>query len=354
MDFYAILDLPKTATDEEVQKKYRKLAMQYHPDRNPGDAEAVEKFKQVQEAYENLGDPDKRAFYDRNGHSQGRRPSPPPPRPQPKPEDFYRSVFGTFFGGDNRGRHIQVRLELELNELLTESSHSITYSKRKICRTCRGCGASSFKSCARCLGSGQVTTNQDPPFLFTTSCPECGGIGRKDTVRCADCAGTGYDVMKDCKQEVKIPPGIEHGMQVRVRGAGEDGAEGEPTGDLFVVVLTKPHPFFEREKSDLITEIPVSYSTLTAGGTILIPTLEGTFMSVKVPAGTQNGTRFRLKGRGLPVVGNHRKVGDILASVKMEIPTNLSDEYKEVLEKLRAMEEANPSPKVKAYGERVK
>lgn len=350
MDFYAIFDLPKTATQDEVNKRYRKLAMQYHPDRNPGDQEAVEKFKEMQTAYETLGDPEKRAFYDTNGFPQGQRAAPPPPKPEP----FHRSsVFNTFFGGDTRGRHVQVRLELELNQLLKESVQTITYTKRKICKTCRGCGASSYKPCSRCLGSGQVAHSENPPFVFTGPCPACQGMGRTDAVRCNECAGSGYGVLKDCKMDVKIPAGIDHGMQVRIRGAGEDGSEGDPPGDLFVVVLTKPHEFFKREGCDLVMEVPVSYSTLVAGGEILIPTLDDTMMSVKVPPGTQNGTRFRLKGRGMPDLTS-RKVGDILANVKLEVPTKIDGEYKELLEKLRAMEEANPGPKVKDYAERVK
>lgn len=347
MDFYAIFDLPKTATYEEINKRYRKLAMQYHPDRNPGDDEAVEKFKEVQAAYETLGDAGKRAFYDQNGFVQGQRAAPPPTA------DHLRSVFHSFFGNETRGRHVQVRLELSLNELLKESTHNITYSKRKICKSCRGCGASSFKSCPQCLGSGQRTQTQNS-FVFTGPCHHCQGQGRTETVRCGDCAGTGYDVLKDCKMDIKIPAGIDHGMQVRIRGAGEDGAEGDPAGDLFVVVLSKPHEFFKRENCDLLVEVPVSYSTLVSGGTILIPTIEDTFVSVKVPPGTQSGTRFRLKGRGLPDLQNQRKIGDILALVKLEIPTVADDEYKELMEKLKVAEEANPSPKVKAYTERVK
>lgn len=350
MDFYADLDLPRTATNEEIQKRYRKLAMKYHPDRNPGDTEAVEKFKQIQTAYETLGDQEKRGFYDLNGYPQGQRQAPPPP----SQETFFRSAFNTFFGGDTRGRHVQVRLELHLNELLKESIQTVIYTKRKICKVCRGCGASSYKPCGRCLGSGQIVQAQNPPFTFTGPCPACQGQGRTDAVRCGECAGTGYGVLKDCKLDVKIPPGIDHGMQVRIRGAGEDGADGDSPGDLFVVVLVKPHDFFAREGSDLLLDIPVSYSTLIVGGEVLIPTLQDTFMSVKVPPGTQNGTRFRLKGRGIPDLHSPRKVGDILASVKLEVPANLGDDYKELLEKLRAMEASNPSPKVKAYADRVK
>jgi molecular chaperone DnaJ len=348
MDYYAIFDLPKTSTDEEIQKRYRKLAMQYHPDRNPGDKEAVENFKRVQEAYETIGDPEKRAFYDQNGFPQGRRPTPPP-----RPEPTYRSsVFNAFFGGDTRGRHVQVRIEVELNQLLKEFVQTVTYSKRKICKTCQGCGASSFKQCPRCHGSGQISQAENPPFVFTTTCPNCQGMGRIDAVRCGDCAGSGYGLLKDCKLDVKIPAGMDHGMQVRVRSAGEDGSEGDPPGDLFIVVLVKPHKFFKREGCDLSLDVPVSYSTLVIGGEILIPTLDNTVVSVKVPAGTQNGTRFRLKGRGMPDLKSN-KVGDILANVKLEVPTKVSGDYKDVLEKLKDLENTQPSPKIEEYAESI-
>lgn len=355
MDYYQVFDLPRTATQDEITKKYRVLAKQYHPDRNPGDKSAEDKFKEISAAYDVIGDPEKRAFYDSHGHAPGRRSSPPPPQPSTvNASDFYKSVFGTFFGGDVRGRHVQVRLEVDLEDVLKESTHSIVYSKRKVCTTCRGCGASSFKPCQHCLGSGQITKTDKPPFVFTTSCPHCQGQGKTDSVRCADCSGSGYGLIKDCKLDVKIPAGIDQGMQVRVRGAGEDGASGDPPGDLFVVVLIKPHEFFSRDGANLTIEIPVSYSTLVSGGEILIPTLDKTFMSVKVPPGTQNGTRFRLKGRGMPDIQKPKTNGDILASVKLEVPQGLDAEYTELMEKLREFESKNPSPKVKAYADRVK
>ena len=344
MDFYEVFGLPKTATDEEIQKQYRKLAMQFHPDRNPGDDEAVEKFKKVQTAYEVLGDPEKRVFYDQNGHPPGKRGYQPPS--QPPRSDFFRSVFNTFFGGDDRGRHVQVRVELELHQLLKDTIQNITYSKRQICKPCRGSGIKEFKSCDRCLGSGQVVTISDPPFELHGPCPSCNGSGKLKITKCDTCAGSGHGTLKDCKLDVKIPAGIHHGMQVRVPGAGEEGGEGDPPGDLFVVVLTKPHEFFKRDTVDLLTEIPVNYTTLALGGEILIPTLDNSFVNVKVPPGTQPNTRFRLKGRGLPDFRVPKKSGDILATVKLEVPNNVSEEYKEALEKLRENEKSEPTPRV--------
>ncbi len=349
MNFYEIFDLPKTATQEEIDKQYRKLAMKYHPDRNLGDDSAVEKFKEMQEAFETLSNPAKRAYYDQHGFPQGKRPS-----PHTQQNDFYRSVFNQFFGNETRGRHVQVRLDVELNELLNESIRTVTYTKQKICKVCRGCGASSFKTCSRCHGSGQTTSTENGSFVFTTPCTNCQGQGRTDAVRCSECSGTGKGIINECKIDIKIPAGIDNGMQIRVRGAGEEGFDGDPPGDLFVVILIKEHEFFKREGSDLIMDIPVNYSTLVAGGIILIPTLENTFMSVKVPPGTQNSTRFRLKGRGMPNMHNPRQVGDILASVKLEVPPILNSDYKELLEKLREIEEMNPSPKVKKYIDRTK
>jgi molecular chaperone DnaJ len=355
MDYYQVFDLPKTATQDEITKKYRVLAKQYHPDRNPGDKAAEDKFKEISAAYDVIGDPEKRSFYDAHGHAPGRRSAPPPPRPSTvQASDFYKSVFNTFFGGDVSGRHVQVRLEIDLEDTLKDIVRNVTYSKRKTCPTCRGCGASSFKPCGHCLGSGQVTKTENPPFVFTGPCPHCQGQGKTDAVRCGDCSGSGYSLIKDCNIDVKIPAGIDQGMQVRVRGAGEAGSPGEPPGDLFVVVLIKKHEFFSREGANLTIEIPVSYSTLVAGGEILIPTLDKTFMSVKVPPGTQNGTRFRLKGRGMPDIQKPKNTGDILASVKLEVPQGVDDEYKELIEKLREVEAKNPSPRVKAYSDRVK
>lgn len=345
MDLYEVFGLPTTATDEDVQKRYRKLAMQHHPDRNPGDAVAVEKFKAVQNAYEILGDSKKRSSYDLNGRQSGNKRHSRPPQ-QDSHSEFFHSVFNTFFCGEDKRRHIQMRLELDLGQLLKDDTHTIFYSKRQACKSCRGSGVRRSKTCRQCHGNGQVVQIADPPFEFFGPCPTCGGSGKIEVTKCNECVGSGFGTLKDCTVDVKIPAGIHHGMQVRVQGAGEEGGENSLPGDLFVVVLTKSHSFFRREIADLWTEIPVSYSTLVLGGDILIPTLEKTFVSVKVPAGTQPNTRFRLKARGLPDFRVSNKWGDLLATVKLEVPIAPGHQYVQALEQVRLCEKAEPTPKI--------
>lgn len=338
MDFYEIFEVSRDATHDDIEKQYRKLAKLHHPDRNGGDEVSLEKFKEMQAAYDIIGNPDKRRSYDSKFFQKKRLSS-----------DFDDRFFSTFFGSDNRGRNIQVRLEIEINQLLKESIHTINYSKRNLCKVCRGSGLSSFKNCPKCLGSGQtINVNQ----IGSSPCGNCQGQGITHSVRCSDCDGTGYGIVKNCKLEVKIPPGIDHGMQVRICNEGEDGSDGQPTGDLYVTVLLKDHEFFKRENFDLLVDVPVNYSTLIIGGEILIPTLEGVYVKVKVPVSTPSDTRFRLKGRGIPKYDG--KSGDILATIKLEVPIAISDQYKELLAKLKTMEEIEISPKVKSYKNRVK
>lgn len=339
-DFYEILGVSRNATEEEVKKAYRKLALKYHPDRNPGDKEAEDKFKEVQEAYEGLTDP------------KPQRHRPPPPRPS-SPAGF-ESIFEQFFGGgDDRGRHIQARVEIDLAEAVTGCTRKVAVKRRNRCRVCTGSGFTSFVPCSVCGGSGFSRKVDSSPFQFTMQCVACHGTGRASTSRCASCVGSGYSSTTEHPVEVVIPPGIENGMQVRLRGEGEEGKPGSLTGDLFVVVLVRDHPLFRREGRDLTCDIPVSYTQLALGGELDIPTLNGT-VKVQVPQGTQNNTRFRLKGRGLPDFRNAKVLGDIVASLRVECPKEeLDEEYLEALKRLAELERRHVTPRRKAFAEKV-
>ena len=340
MDYYETLGVSRTATEAEIKKAYRRNALKYHPDRNPGDKSAEEMFKRVQEAYDSLSDPVKRSHYD--GGSSFRS---APPRGRRRQPDF-ASVFEEFFGGGvDRGRNIQVRVEVDLTDIMSGCTRHILVKKRMRCPGCEGKGYTSFVPCPACGGSGFGAKIDSAPFQFTMPCNLCKGSGKSSIDRCTDCAGAGFGGFTEKTLAVPIPQGIDNGMQVRIQGEGEEGAFGSRPGDLFVVVLIKDHPIFKREGRDLYCEIPVSYTQLVLGDEIELPTLDKSSVKVKVPAGTQTGTRFRMKGRGLPDIQSPLHLGDILATVKVESPAELCGEYKTLLEKLAEMERLHPTPK---------
>ena len=356
-DYYELLGVAKGASEEEMKKAYRKKAVQYDPDKNPGNQEAEEMFKKVSEAYEVLKDPEKRAAYDRYGHAAfqqggGPRGGGGGAGGFHDPFDIFREVFGQrgggggggifdeFFGGGGggngeggagRGSDLRYDLEITLEEAAHGVEKEISFRRLGGCSHCSGSGAepgSKKSTCPTCRGAGQVTTSRGF-FHVRQVCPTCHGSGSRFEKVCAKCSGEGR-VQETAKINVKIPPGVDTGSKLRSTGNGEAGVMGGSAGDLYIVIHVKEHEVFERQGDDLFTEIPIKFTLATLGGTISVPTMEGK-ATLKIPAGTQSGTTFRLKGRGLPELRGGAR-GDQLIRVHVEVPTSLNSDQKKKLE----------------------
>jgi molecular chaperone DnaJ len=346
-DFYKVLDVPKTATEADIKKAYRRLAMKYHPDRNPDDAEAEGRFKEAKEAYEVLTDPHKRAAYDQYGHA-GLEAAAAGARGRGNTadafSDIFGDVFGDIFGAARRGGHAQVfrgadlryELELDLHEAVFGHSVEIEVPKLSECETCHGSGAakgSTPQTCDACGGGGQVRISQGF-FQLQQTCPKCRGAGTIVRNPCDTCLGQGR-VRRTRKLQVKIPAGVDTGDRIRLGGEGEAGRNGGPPGDLYVEVNVREHAIFERDGEHLSCEVPVSFATAALGGTVEVPTLDGN-VALKIPAETQSGRVFRLRDKGVkPVRGGSR--GDLFCRVVVETPVHLSAEQRELI---RALEES--------------
>jgi molecular chaperone DnaJ len=348
-DYYEILGITRTASDGEIKSAYRKLAMKYHPDRNPGDHTAEERFKECAEAYAILADGEKRSAYDRFGHAgvssaagAGAGFDPSVFAEFGDLGDILGSMFGftDLFGGSGRkrggpqrGADLRYDLEISFEEAAHGSETTIQIPRQETCETCSGSGAapgSSPTTCAQCRGQGQVRFQQGF-FTVARTCPVCRGAGRVITKPCHTCRGAGR-VSKERKITVKIPAGIDTGQQLRLQSEGEAGTAGGPAGHLYVVVQVQQHEFFRRDGVNLFCEIPVNFTTVALGGEIQVPTLEEP-ESVKIPEGTQTGTTLRLRGKGLPDV-NGRGRGDLFATVQIQTPKKLTKEQRHLLEQL--------------------
>ena len=351
-DYYETLGISRSASVEEIGKAYRKLAFTHHPDRNPGDPEAVERFKEVQEAYDTLNDSVKKSMYDGGGHNMHFRRRPRHPGPTPPPGFSFEDVMADFFGGSSfKGRNITVRIEVEFKEVLTGCTKHIKVKKRKRCTGCQGQGFTGFQPCTHCEGTG-ATQVHDAPFEMRTACPVCAGTGKASVVKCGDCAGSGYfPGYYEKALEIAIPAGIENGMQVRLAGEGEESLRGGRSGDVMVFVLVKEHPLFNREGPNLTVEVPVSYTQLVLGGEVEIPTLAEGTLKVKVPNGSQSHTKFRLKGKGFPT--GKGSVGDLIATLKIETPKTFDEDYKKALEQLAELEKKNVTPRREQWAKKV-
>lgn len=344
-DYYKVLDLPRTATEEEIKKSYRRLAMKFHPDRNPGDKEAEEKFKEAKEAYEVLSDEQKRGVYDQHGHAgidAARQGGAGPGGGFGGAEafgDIFGDVFGDIFGGGRRGggrsqvfRGADLRYELELDLSQAVFGHALEIDVTKLaeCDVCHGTGAAKGSTpvqCDTCGGSGQVRVSQGF-FTLQQPCPHCRGSGKVIRNPCDACLGQGR-VRRHKKLAVKIPPGVDNGDRVRLAGEGEAGRNGGPPGDLYVEVRVREHAIFERDGAHLSCEVPISFVTAAAGGSVEVPTLDGQVM-LKIPAETQSGRVFRLKDKGVkPARGGER--GDLFCRVVVETPVNLTAEQRALL-----------------------
>ena len=341
-DYYEVLGVGRDAPEADLKKAYRRLAMKHHPDRNPDDAEAGEKFKEAKEAYEVLTDPDKRAAYDRFGHAGVNG-------PQGMGggfggdafSDIFGDVFGDIFGQSRRGGRSQVfrgadlryELELTLEQAVAGDSVNLELPTQAECGRCAGKGAEPGTApitCKTCGGAGQVRVAQGF-FSIQQSCPNCGGAGQLLEKPCRDCLGRGR-VRKVKTLAVKVPPGVDNGDRIRLSREGEPGRNGGPAGDLYVDISVKPHAIFTREGQNLSCEVPVSFATAVLGGSVDVPTLDGN-VTLKVPAETQSGSVFRLRGKGVRSV-RASGYGDLYCRVQVETPVHLTDEQKAKLREL--------------------
>ena len=343
-DYYKVLDVAKNATEADIKKAYRRLAMKFHPDRNPGDKEAEEKFKEAKEACEVLTDAQKRAVYDQHGHAGIEAAARSGGRGGFGADafsDIFGDVFGDIFGGGRRGGRSQVfrgadlryELELELDQAVFGHSVEIDVPKLDECTTCHGTGAakgSSPVTCDTCGGAGQVRVSQGF-FQLQQTCPRCRGTGTIVKNPCDTCLGQGR-VRRTKKLSVKVPAGVDTGDRIRLSGEGEAGRNGGPAGDLYVEIHVREHAIFERDGEHLSCELPVSFATAVLGGTLAVPTLDGE-VTIKIPAETQSGRVFRLRDKGVkPVRGGAR--GDLFCRVVVETPINLSADQRELVRQL--------------------
>ena len=360
-DYYEVLGVPRTATDQEIKSAYRKLALKYHPDRNPGDKVAEDRFKEAAEAYAVLADTDKRHMYDRFGHAGlgGAATGGFDPTVFTGFEDILGGLgdifgIGEMFGGQRRrggpqrGADLRYDLEISFDESARGVETTIQIPRQETCETCKGSGAAAGSkptTCPQCHGRGQLRYQQGF-FTVARTCGQCRGTGSIISSPCATCRGSGL-VQQTRKLTVKIPAGIASGQRLRLSGEGESGAGGGPSGDLYVVVHVQEHAFFHRDGNDLFCEIPLNYPTLALGGEISIPTLDGDEM-FKIPEGTQSGATFRLRGKGMPDVVSGRGRGDLLVTVKVVTPRKLTKDQRKLLEQLAdalPKEKFEPTPR---------
>lgn len=379
-DFYEILGVSKSATADEIKKAYRKVAMQFHPDRNPGDKEAEEKFKEAAEAYEILSDADKRAQYDRFGHSafgQGRTSGGHPGGMNMDDifsqfgDIFGDDVFGSFFGGGGRGGRTQsrgrgargsdlrVKLKLNFEEIAKGASKTIKVKKYVTCNTCSGNGAKdsgSIQTCGTCQGSGQVRRVQST-FLgqmqTVSTCPTCNGAGTSITNKCGSCKGDGR-VFGEETVTLNIPAGVQEGMELRMEGKGNAGERGGMPGDLRVLIEEEQHSELQRDGLNVAFELHITFPDAVFGTEVMVPTIDGK-AKIKIPAGTQSGKIFRLKGKGFPSVQSYEK-GDQLIHVNIWTPQHVDADERKALEKMAASPNFHPAPEKnsKTFFDKVK
>ena len=371
-DYYEVLGVDKSASADDIKKAYRKLAMKYHPDRNPGDKSAEEKFKEIGEAYEVLSDADKKARYDQYGFA-GVDPNFAAGAGGAGGYgggfggfgDFgdLGDIFGEFFGGGGRsrgstqnaprrGENVLTRLELTFEEAAFGCEKEVATPRIENCPACHGSGSADgvIETCSQCHGSGQVRTVQNfmgMQMQSTTTCPACGGRGKIIKTPCTTCKGKGK-VRRTNKVLVKVPAGVNDGQSVRVRGAGNVGSGGAPAGDLLAEVRIKPHKLFKRRDFDVYCEVPISFAQAALGAEIEVPTLDGK-VTYTIPEGTQTGREFVLRGKGIPQVNNPKLRGDHHFNVVVETPTRLTNEQKELLRQFDGTVSKNVTPKRKGF-----
>jgi molecular chaperone DnaJ len=366
-DLYETLGVSKGADEKELKAAFRKLAMQYHPDRNPGDAEAELRFKEINLAYEVLKDPQKRAAYDRYGHAafeqgMGMGAGAHAGFGAGGFADIFEDIFGDIMGGGRRrssggrerGADLRYNMEITLEEAYTGRTAQIRVPTSVTCSECTGSGArpgTQPVTCTMCSGSGRVRASQGF-FSIERTCPQCGGRGQTIKDPCPKCAGQGR-VTEERALSVNIPAGIEDGTRIRLAGEGEAGLRGGPPGDLYIFLSVKPHELFQRDGADLYCKVPISMTTAALGGQFEVTTLDGTQTRVKVPEGTQNGRQFRLRGKGMPVL-RQPQMGDLYIQVAVETPQNLSKRQRELLEEFERLSSKENSPQSAGFFSRMK
>ena len=375
-DYYQVLGVDKNASAEEIKKAYRKNAMKYHPDRNPGDKQAEEKFKEIGEAYEVLSDSDKRARYDQFGFAGV---DPNYGGGTGGGSGFgggfggfggfgdFGDIFGEFFGGGRsrgstqtaprRGENVGARLDLTFEEAAFGVEKEITVQRIENCPACKGTGSADgvVETCVNCHGSGQVRTTQNfmgMAVQSTATCPTCGGKGKIIKNPCTTCRGKGK-VRRNQKIKVKVPAGIDQGQAIRVAGEGCVGSNGGPNGDVLVEITIKRHPIFQRDGMDVYCEVPITFTQAALGAEIQVPTLDGK-TTFTIPEGTQTGRQFVISGKGIPQVNNPRRRGDHRFVVTVETPTRLSREQKDLLRQLEESMDGKSSPKRKKFFDNLK
>lgn len=371
-DYYDVLGLGKTAEDDEIKKSYRKLAKKYHPDANPGNKEAEQKFKEASEAYEVLSDSKKRQAYDQFGHAA----FDPSAGGGGQYQNFDMGdifggifgdgIFGDIFGGGGgrrrqgpaRGRDVNVNINISFEDSVFGVKREVQLGIVDTCDTCSGSGAkigTFAENCKRCNGSGQERVTQQTMFgtmATVRSCTSCGGTGRIIKEPCETCAGKGK-VRKNKNYEVSVPPGIEHGQSIRLAGKGEAGDQGGMNGDLLVTVSVSPHKTFKRDRFNLFSEIAITFSQAALGDEILVKTIDGE-EAMTIKPGTQTGSTLTLKGKGVPFLRNPRQRGDQITTVKIEVPTDLTDKQKELLREYAIERGESLSDSKKGFFDKVK
>ena len=365
-DYYATLGVAKDANADDLKRAYRKLAMQYHPDRNPGDAAAEAKFKEVSEAYGVLTDDQKRGAYDRYGHAAFEQGG------QAQGFDFSASdlggifdqVFGDFMGGGRRGGNrvrtgadIRQAVEIELADAFSGTKANLRVPTRVACEACAGTGSEDkskpAETCGMCQGAGKVRAQQGF-FLIERTCPTCNGAGKTIRQPCRTCRGSAT-IQRERSLQVAVPAGVEDGTRIRLQGEGEAGGQGVQNGDLYVHIAVKPHPFFQREQANILMRVPLRMTQAALGGDIEVPVIDGTKAKVKIPPGTQTGDQFRLRGKGFSVLRNPAR-GDMFIQVAVETPQNLSPRQRELLEQFdtEGQKDAKGSPENEGFFAKVR
>jgi molecular chaperone DnaJ len=362
-DYYEVLGVQRNASDAELKSAFRKKAMVDHPDRNPGDAQAEARFKELNEAYQVLSDEQKRAAYDRMGHAafeQGGGQGGFGPGGFSSMSDIFEDLFGDVFGGgrrqggQNRGADLRYNMEISLEEAFAGKTATIKVPTAISCEACTGTGAkpgSKPKTCTTCRGQGRVRASQGF-FAIERTCPTCQGRGETIEDPCKSCGGAGR-VTRERQLSVNIPAGVEDGTRIRLANEGEAGARNGPPGDLYIFISLKPHAFYQRDGADLFCRVPISMVQAALGGEFKVPTLDGGEALVKIPEGTQSGKQFRLKSKGMPVLRS-RDVGDLYIQAQVETPQNLTRRQRELLAEFEKESSAQTQPESAGFFQRMK
>ncbi len=366
-DYYELLEVTRGADDATIKSSYRKLAMRWHPDKNPGNADAEAKFKAINEAYDCLKDPQKRAAYDRFGHeafkqgmSGGGGPGAGAGAGFSDLGDIFETIFGSAFGGgggrqqQRRGADLRYDMEINLDEAFHGKQAEIEIEVSTKCEPCDGSGAepgTGTRRCNMCGGQGNVRAQQGF-FMVERTCPTCHGRGEVIEKPCRSCRGEGR-VDTPQKLEVNIPPGVDTGTRIRLAGKGEAGAFGSPPGDLYIFIHVRRHAVFERDGTTLITRVPIAFTTAALGGEIEIPGLDGEKLDIAIPAGIQSGKQLRKRGAGMPVLQGRGR-GDLVIEIIVETPTKLTARQKELLRELQETETGEETPQSKGFFDRIK